>query len=90
MVGPAVVLLLLILFAIIITIIAIVLTRRYKGQFAVVVVITGAHHTPTCAHKPVELSIYYCMLVWLQHPLLVATLGQKLPSQQWERGSSVK
>ena len=29
------------------------------------------------------------MIVWLQHPLLVATLGQKLPTQQWERGSSV-
>ena len=52
MVGAPVVLLLLILFAIIITIIAIVLTRRYKGQFAVLVVIIGAHHTPTCAHKP--------------------------------------
>ena len=51
-VGPAAVLLLLTLFAIVITIIAIVLTRRYKDQFAVVVVITGAHHTPTCAHKP--------------------------------------
>ena len=47
MVGAAVVLLILVLSAIVTTIIAIVLTRRYKGQFVVL-----AHHTPTCAHKP--------------------------------------